>query len=108
MTRLLPPWKSHWKCFSDGSEKGLPGQMEWGAVFFFFFCKCVVFNCIYLIFGYTESSVLCAGFLRLQWMGATLGCNVQASHWAVLMDSTGCRHTGPSAPQRVGSSWIRN
>ena len=43
MTRLLPSWKSHWKCFSDGSEKGLPGQMEWGAVLFCFFFVSVLF-----------------------------------------------------------------
>ena len=40
------------------------------AVFLLFIC----------LFGYTGSSLLCVGFLWLQWAGATLPCSVWAFH----------------------------
>ena len=68
----------------------------------------MVFFLIYLfylfIFGCTGSSLLLAGFLKLQRAGATLHCGARASHcrgfslrWLLLLRSTGSRHVGFSS-----------
>ena len=56
------------------------------------------YNFIYLIylFGWARSSLLCVGFLWLQWAGAILSCSVWASHhggfscgaWALSMQAS--------------------
>ena len=92
---------------------------------------------IYLfIFGCVGSSLLCAGFLQLRRVGATLSlwCTGFSLWWLLLLRSTGSRcagfsscgtrarqlwlagsrvqaqqlwHMGLVAPQHVGSSWTR-
>ena len=54
---------------------------------------------VYLfIFGCTESSLLCVGFLLLWRVGATLCCDVWASHSrGFLLQSTGARCSGYSS-----------
>ena len=44
-----------------------------GSKEFFLVSFCFCFGCV-------GSSLLCAGFLQLQWAGATLRCGVRASH----------------------------
>ena len=52
--------------------------------FFFFFCFAYqvffIFNFFIFYFGCVGSSLLCAGFLQLRRVGATLCCGAQASH----------------------------
>ena len=81
------------------------------------------------IFGCTESSLLCPGFLQLRRAGALSSCAVQASHcggfsccrarapgtWAQQLRLPSSRAQAQQlwgrdfiAPRHVGSSWIRD
>ena len=59
------------------------------------FC-CLFFKKILIIFDYVESSLLCVGFLSLQWMGAAFCCGVQAAHCSDL-SCCGARALGTQA-----------
>ena len=41
----------------------------------------LMLNFYFLFFGCIGSLLLCAGFLQLWWVGATLRCSAWASHW---------------------------
>ena len=100
--------------------KCLLAQMEAIKILFYFI---LIFNFIYLfiysfIFGCAGSSLLRAGFLQLQRVGATLRCSVQASHcggfsccraqavvvWASIVVARGLSNCGSQALERRLSS----
>ena len=59
-----------------------------------FFFLIHLFIYFIFIFGCGGSSFLCVGFLQLRRVGATLCCGGRASHWWLLLWSTGSRHVG--------------